>query len=272
MLKQLFLLTIILLITLGTFAQQKNDTVFFYQVDEYLLSNKNKILLDDYMFQFKPEQTDTIYVWSFCDSTASFSYNYKLAHKRAVEVMKYIKQLPNCRRITVITKGFGELSYHDKECNIDYNLNRKTKLSVSKTKSNATLKKNETKKKTISDWVDSSKVGDMLALRNINFLPGQTIVLPESKEQLSELLEVMQDNLTLKIEIQGHICCSPYDETNLSKRRAQTIYNYLVENKISPDRMNYIGFGNTKALYPYPESTNEQRIANRRVEIKIIKK
>jgi flagellar motor protein MotB len=34
--------------------------------------------------------------------------------------------------------------------------------------------------------------------------------------------------------------------------------------------MSYRGFGVTKPFYPIPENNDEERIANRRVEIKIV--
>ena len=41
---------------------------------------------------------------------------------------------------------------------------------------------------------------------------------------------------------------------------------------ISPDRMTYVGFDATQPLFPIPEKNEEERKANRRVEIMILEK
>jgi outer membrane protein OmpA-like peptidoglycan-associated protein len=97
-----------------------------------------------------------------------------------------------------------------------------------------------------------------------------------------ELLDVMEKNPNLEISIEGHICCRAgweldgMDEdlgtNNLSEMRAKTVYDYLIKNGIAAIRLSYKGFGPLYPLYAYPEKTEEEKTANRRVEIKIIKK
>ena len=98
-------------------------------------------------------------------------------------------------------------------------------------------------------------------------------VVPQSQPVLYELLCAMQENPSLKIEIQGHICCQTEgdnDLTYLSTQRAKIIYNYLVRKKIDRKRLSYKGYGNTQPIYPIPEKNEEERDANRRVEILIV--
>jgi len=54
----------------------------------------------------------------------------------------------------------------------------------------------------------------------------------------------------------------------LSKKRAKRIVEYLISCGIEPERLSAVGYGNTKPIYPKPES-EEQKEANRRVEVKI---
>jgi outer membrane protein OmpA-like peptidoglycan-associated protein len=84
---------------------------------------------------------------------------------------------------------------------------------------------------------------------------------------VEELLLVMMNNENLKIEIHGHICCFTVDTENLSFKRAQAVYDYLVKNGIAIDRLSFKGFGSTMPIYPLPEKSEEERVANRRVEI-----
>jgi outer membrane protein OmpA-like peptidoglycan-associated protein len=98
---------------------------------------------------------------------------------------------------------------------------------------------------------------------------------------LEELLAVMKKNKTLKIQVQGHICCLPgnvdgLDEetgtNNLSELRAKAVWEYLIKNGIEETRVSYIGFGHNQPIYPYPEKTELEKTLNRRVEIKILSK
>ena len=80
----------------------------------------------------------------------------------------------------------------------------------------------------------------------------------------------MVENPNLIIEIQGNICCADNDSTNLSTDRAIRVYEFLISKGISANRMTYIGFGITNPIHKIPELNERERIANRRVEIKII--
>jgi outer membrane protein OmpA-like peptidoglycan-associated protein len=59
---------------------------------------------------------------------------------------------------------------------------------------------------------------------------------------------------------------------DISLKRAKTVYNFLLSNGISADRITYKGFASSRPIYPLPEKNEEERVANRRVEILIIEK
>jgi outer membrane protein OmpA-like peptidoglycan-associated protein len=144
--------------------------------------------------------------------------------------------------------------------------------SVGVTKPTITIVKNDSITK-----IDLAKldVGSTLALRNINFYPDETRLLPESVTELKNLLKVMQDNPKLKIEIGGHVDGPLTMHTKyyqkLSDDRAKTIFTYLVNNKIEGSRLRWRGYSNTQKIYEYPKTEDESK-ANRRVEIKILEK
>jgi len=118
--------------------------------------------------------------------------------------------------------------------------------------------------------------GDELILEGLNFYPGSHRTLPEAKPVLKKLLLRLQDNPTLIIEIQGHVCCASApnedgldDETGdfkLSWNRAQHVRDYLIQNGIAESRISYRGFAMTRPLV-FPEKTIQDQIMNRRVEI-----
>ncbi|MGV3696204.1 OmpA family protein, partial [Flavobacterium sp.] len=118
--------------------------------------------------------------------------------------------------------------------------------------------------------VEKAKAGEKLKIENLNFVINTFAVVPESRGKMYELLLVLQSSPNLKIEIQGHLCCMPVDRTDLSTQRAKAIYNFLVANEVSRSRLSYKGFGSTSPIYPIPEKDEQERAANRRVEILIV--
>lgn len=118
----------------------------------------------------------------------------------------------------------------------------------------------------------NGKVGDKIRLENLNFIGGSDKLLPESLPVLEELLQVMIDNPKLKIQIQGHVCCYIKDPSDISRKRAKAIYKYLIENGIKKRRLSFKSFDGKKPLFNIPEETEEEKAANRRVEIEIIEK
>lgn len=112
--------------------------------------------------------------------------------------------------------------------------------------------------------------GEKLKIENLNFMINTYIVVNESRGKLYELLLVLQKNPKLKIEIQGNICCMPNDRLNLSMQRAKAVYNFLIANEINKNRLSYKGFGSARPIFALPEKTEEERAANRRVEVLIL--
>ncbi len=131
--------------------------------------------------------------------------------------------------------------------------------------------------------IDISKVekNETIRLDKIFFLPGSHKIREESVEPLFNLYTTMKYNPSLKIKIEGHICCLTntntdgydYDEREygLSKNRAKAVYEYLISKNIDSNRMSYEGFGITNPL-KWPERSLADENMNRRVEIRIIDK
>lgn len=118
--------------------------------------------------------------------------------------------------------------------------------------------------------VGEAKSGEKLKIENLNFVINTFAVVNESRGKMYELLLVLQKNPSLKIEIQGHLCCMPIDRADLSTQRAKAIYNFLVHNEIQKERLSYKGFGSSMPIYPLPEKDEQERATNRRVEILIV--
>jgi outer membrane protein OmpA-like peptidoglycan-associated protein len=110
-----------------------------------------------------------------------------------------------------------------------------------------------------------------ISFYNINFIKGKAIILTKSRGALKYLEELMVDNPSLEILIEGHTD-NVGDETaliDLSLQRAEAIRNYLVNKGIEKGRMQVSGLGATRPLVQNTSESGRER--NRRVEISIIK-
>jgi len=118
-------------------------------------------------------------------------------------------------------------------------------------------------------------VNQAFALNHIFFNPGSPIMLPESNADLEKLVAFLNENPTVHIRIEGHVCClgpvEGLDDRDLSFYRAVTIYNYLIDHGINKERLSSVGLGNLNPVVK-DEVTEEDRIKNRRVEIRIMSK
>jgi outer membrane protein OmpA-like peptidoglycan-associated protein len=76
----------------------------------------------------------------------------------------------------------------------------------------------------------------------------------------------MENNPTLKIEIQGHTDNTGTDEKNkaLSENRAKSVYQYLIDKGVSAGRLSYKGYASSKPIGP--NNTESGRAKNRRTE------
>ncbi|MCZ2356904.1 MAG: FG-GAP-like repeat-containing protein [Bacteroidia bacterium] len=92
----------------------------------------------------------------------------------------------------------------------------------------------------------------------------------ESVSEFERLLSMLQENPTIKIEIANHTDSDGADEFNmrLSQARAQTIVDWLLDAKISPERLSAKGYGETRPIAPNDTPENKQK--NCRTEIQVI--
>jgi outer membrane protein OmpA-like peptidoglycan-associated protein len=117
------------------------------------------------------------------------------------------------------------------------------------------------------------KVSEKITLKDIEFGGDSPNILPNSKPALDYILQFLLNNPNVKIVIKGytndpnHTAAEKYDQV-LSEKRANSIKSYLSSHGVDKKRMECIGYGSTKLVYPHPIS-EDQKIANRRVEIEI---
>lgn len=106
--------------------------------------------------------------------------------------------------------------------------------------------------------------------KTIGFDTNSDQVKPESYAYLNQLAALLNEFTSYRILVIGHADYrgeTAYNE-DLSKRRAITVLNYLVNQRVSPSRLTSIGFGEDK---PIAANTSDIGLAqNRRVEFQLI--
>ncbi|ADR21887.1 hypothetical protein MATR_04800 [Marivirga tractuosa] len=108
-----------------------------------------------------------------------------------------------------------------------------------------------------------------IVLNNVFFAFDSHELLGSSKSELNRMVEVMNDNSQIEVVIIGHTDSTGPEEYNqvLSEKRAQSVVNYLTQNGIDEERLEYLGKGENEPAYP--NDTRENRAKNRRVNFKV---
>jgi OmpA-OmpF porin, OOP family len=113
-------------------------------------------------------------------------------------------------------------------------------------------------------------VGQVLRLNNLIFEVGNAKIDPESYVELDLVLNMMRENPSMIVQLEGH---TDYigvaaDNLRLSQRRVEAVRNYLVQKGISKARLKTKAFGGTQPLSR--DNTPEGHRLNRRVEVRIL--
>ncbi len=109
-----------------------------------------------------------------------------------------------------------------------------------------------------------------IRLNNINFGTNSADLSSESFPELDRVITLMKDNPSIIIEISAHSdnVGSKWYNQNLSEKRAQSVLNYLIDFEVPKGRIVAKGYGMSKPMVP--NTSEENRALNRRVEFKII--
>ena len=100
----------------------------------------------------------------------------------------------------------------------------------------------------------------------ITFDVGKATIKPESMGEINRIVQLMNENPTLKFSVEGHTDSTgnPASNQTLSEQRSQAIVAKLVELGIAQDRLTAVGKGQNSPIAD--NNTDEGRAKNRRVE------
>lgn len=116
------------------------------------------------------------------------------------------------------------------------------------------------------------EVGSEVVLRNVFFETDEFVLKPESKVELNKLITFLEQNPTVKLEVEGHTDNQGNNAHNreLSNQRAKSVYVYLTTNGIEVERLQFKGYASDRPIAD--NETEEGRANNRRTSVKIIAK
>jgi outer membrane protein OmpA-like peptidoglycan-associated protein len=174
--------------------------------------------------------------------------NLVLMKVQTDELGDYLVTLPTGKDYTFTVNRKGYLFYSEV-----YALNRKEADS--------------TYKKDIE--LNPVQLNASFVFNNILFATNSFELPVNGLAELQQLVQVLQDNPTLKVEISGHTdnTGNPKDNLTLSTNRAKAIVDYLMGKGIDHTRLSYKGYGDTQ---PIADNNSESgRAKNRRTSFTV---
>lgn len=162
---------------------------------------------------------------------------------------EFLVSVPTGKDYALNVSAKGYLFYSDNFSLSDYNLNEPFHINV---------------------LLQPIKTGSTVVLKNIFFESDAYLLKEESKVELDKLIDLLKQNPSLKIQIGGHTDnqgTAVYNQA-LSQNRAKAVYDYLVQNGITAERLQYKGYGETEPIAD--NNTEEGRSVNRRTAFTVI--
>lgn len=183
----------------------------------------------------------------------------------------------NSTNMTQISDGEAKFVYQ-LEQRSDYNIvaNHAGKFSQTESVTTKGLDRSKTLYVTLKLGINNLDAGAIFVLNNIHYDFDQSYIRPEAGRILDNLVNVMSQNPTLRIELSSHTDSRGKDAYNLrlSQRRAEAAVEYLVSKGIERNRMVAKGYGETRLLNRCEngvQCSEDEHQMNRRTEIKVLK-
>jgi outer membrane protein OmpA-like peptidoglycan-associated protein len=253
-------------------AQEGIVQSVYFKFDKFDVDDKQTAEMVDFINKRDSSRIASVQIFGYTDDVGKDEYNYKLSSNRANTIKNKLVDNGIKNKIIVTIEGKGRILIED-----DMNTNLPEARSKNRRVDVVINLKPKAKRSIPGMFLGVKKthvVGDKIYLENVLFDTGSSKLTMKSKQELDIVARALLRNKTLEIEIQGHICCTPpyqkeaYDmdtmKRELSSNRAEAVFDYLIKKKISEDRMDFKGYGNTVPLGLGPEY-------DRRVELLVTK-
>lgn len=269
----------------NTYAQNADTFHVFFPVAASTLSANGKQTLDSLLYNDIITKGRKVGLIGYADNTGTDSINNPLSLERAKAVANYLQYMGIDTTDIELVTGKGAIKRNTQQ---SYPADRRVDIIPGGFKINTP----KTKADTVVKSLIAATKGQTVRLNNIVFEPNTPVILKKSYPVLEELTKTLKENPTIKIRIEGHVCCYHGDlpkfrymsnkrdlqkleewqnfEQTLSEQRAREVRKYLMEHGISPSRLSCKGYGTTVPFYEADGKMNEDN--NRRVEIRIMER
>jgi OOP family OmpA-OmpF porin len=120
-------------------------------------------------------------------------------------------------------------------------------------------------------------VNKPIVIKNVLYDFAKSTLRPESEKVLDEIVKILVDNPTIKIELSAHTDSVGSDAYNLklSQDRAQSCVDYMITKGIADNRIFAKGYGKTRPIAPNSlpngKDNPDGRQLNRRTEFTVLK-
>ncbi|MFZ6000050.1 MAG: OmpA family protein, partial [Bacteroidota bacterium] len=115
-----------------------------------------------------------------------------------------------------------------------------------------------------------AEVGSKVVMKNIFFDSGKSDIRVESIAELERILDLLQRNVNIKIQINGHTDNVGDGQLNktLSLKRAESVVKFLLDRGVEAGRLRAVGYGEERPLVSNDDEDGGREI-NRRTEIEV---
>lgn len=269
---------------------QIKTTEFFFNTNDTTLTEYSQQKLDGFIQTAKETPFYLIKLRVFSDTVGPTDYNRQLSERRATAIRRQLGEMADksYTEIGIYGKNYDSIKYPLgnlqmwRRLEIFYQYDEPELLQVNSSEQNRKDGDSsfvetpievfqtdyQSKKEVfIFDTLTTERVGETIAL-DIRFVQNSDVLYGNSYSEVKSLSDFLKRNEALHIVIRGHVCCGP--NKRISKKRAKRVYLLLKESGIQTKRMSWKGMSNTEPLI-FPEQTENDRKANRRVDVRFFK-
>jgi len=134
------------------------------------------------------------------------------------------------------------------------------------------VKPNEKPQTTTIQNLASYALGSKVIIHNVYFDFGTSVLSPTSDQILTDLLEVLKANPSMRVEIGGHTDNRGNKDANvwLSQRRSESVMKWLVNRGVPADRLSAKGYGSSQPIASNDDEESGREL-NRRIEVRTIR-
>lgn len=196
---------------------------------------------------------------------------------KLVGIATVLTNVGNSINMSQISDGEAKFVYQlDQQSSYNVVASQAGKFSQTEGVTTKGLDRSKTLYVTLKLGINNLGAGASFVLKNINYDFDKSEIRPDAARILDNVLNVMLQNPSLRIELSSHTDSRGKDAYNmkLSQQRAQAAVNYLVSKGVDRSRMEARGYGETRLLNHCAngvECDEAAHEANRRTEIKVLK-